>query len=145
MMTEDFIRQVRETGIRIHAKVQQIESLRESLTRLTVPMDQEKVAHTTNVSAMVDTLAKVMDMERELQEQINAMLGIRQCAMSLFAQLPPEEELLLTERCLQGKSVREIMFLHNISKRQFYRLYHDAVDHVQALMQTSNRQEKEPS
>lgn len=138
----DFVEQVKETSIRIHTRVQQIESLRESLTRLTVPIDQERVAHTANVSAMVDTLARVMDMERELQEQINAMLGMRQRAMSLFAQLPPEEELLLTERCLQGKSVREIMLSHHISKRQFYRLYHDAMDHVQTLMQSSGRQEQ---
>ena len=54
---------------RIQLKTEQVQSLQERLTSITAPMDKEQVSHTKNVGIMADTVAMIVDIQRESDQQ----------------------------------------------------------------------------
>ena len=71
-------------------------------------MDKEQVSHTTNVSVMADTIAMIVDMQKEVDAQASELLKEKWKAMKLMEQIRPESSEILTARYFEGKTFPEI-------------------------------------
>lgn len=88
---------------RIQLKTEQVQSLQERLTSITAPMDKEQVSHTKNVGIMADTVAMIVDIQREIDQQTADLYRRKREAYQLLDQLHPAHERLLLDRYLEGK------------------------------------------
>lgn len=64
--------------------MRQIQKLRDRLLSTSAPMDKEQVSHTTNVSVMADTIAMIVDMQKEVEAQTVEYLKQKWEAMKLL-------------------------------------------------------------
>ena len=68
---QEYLTSIQQAGQRIELKIQQVKSLREQLQSISAPLDKEQVSHTRNVAVMSDTIATIVDMEKEIDQQAN--------------------------------------------------------------------------
>ena len=59
---------------RIELKIKQIQSLQDRLCCISIPMDKEQVSHTKSVEIMAETIAMIVDMQKEIDQQTSAIL-----------------------------------------------------------------------
>ena len=72
---------------RIQLKTEQVQSLQERLTSITAPMDKEQVSHTKNVGIMADTVAMIVDIQREIDQQTADLYRRKREAYQLLEKL----------------------------------------------------------
>ena len=90
-------------------------------------MDKEQVSHTTNVSVMADTIAMVVDMQKEVDSRASELLKEKWKAMKLMEQIRPESSEILTARYFEGKTFPEIGHEMFVTERQAQRKEKEAI------------------
>lgn len=138
-----YLEKILEAEERIKLKQEQIQHLHESLTSLSAPMDKEQVSKTKNVAVMSDTIARILDMEKEVDSQMERLLHIRQQAQRHFDMLAPQDTRLLTARYIQGESIQAMMSRFHYSRATTFRRLADATDHLQQLFEKLRLDETE--
>ena len=119
---------------RIQLKTEQVQSLQERLTSITAPMDKEQVSHTKNVGIMADTVAMIVDIQREIDQQTADLYRRKREAYQLLDQLHPAHERLLLDRYLEGKTLDELRGRLFVSKRQLLRRSKEAIAELQKVI-----------
>lgn len=119
---------------RIKLKTEQVAQLRESLLSFSVPTDKEQVSHTRNVDMMSRTIAHIVDVEHEIDEQAVTLLNLRREAYKLFDQIPPDSASLLIEHYINEKSISELAQTFFWSQRHVYRKLKEALDKFQSVL-----------
>ncbi len=127
--------QVKESRIKI--KMQQIQKLRDRLLSTSAPMDKEQVSHTTNVGVMADTIALIVDMQKEVDMQSAEYLKQKWEAMNLMDQIKPESAEILIDRYFEGKTFPEIGKERFITGRQAQRKEYTAIKEFQQVLDES--------
>lgn len=127
--------QVKESRIKI--KMQQIQKLRDRLLSTSAPMDKEQVSHTTNVGVMADTIAMIVDMQKEVDMQSAEYLKQKWEAMNLMDQIKPESAEILIDRYFEGKTFPEIGKERFITGRQAQRKEYTAIKEFQQVLDES--------
>ncbi len=126
---------------RIEIKKRQLMDLQDRLTCITAPMDKELVSHTRNVDAMSDTIALIIDLKNELEEQTAAYIRRKREAYQLLEQIAPEKSIYLIEHYFDGKSLTEISGMHHIDKRWAKRRIASAIADFQLVLDQHMSQE----
>ncbi len=104
----NYLRSIRSAEMKLQLKKKQVSDLRERLTSISAPMDKEVVSHTPNAGVMADTIAMILDMEAEINNQ-SAELILREVkAYELLNMLDPDYSSLLIEHYIKGKRMTEI-------------------------------------
>lgn len=119
---------------RIQLKTEQVQSLQERLTSITAPMDKEQVSHTKNVGIMADTVAMIVDIQREIDQQTADLYRRKREAYQLLDQLHPAHERLLLDRYLEEKTLDELRGRLFVSKRQLLRRSKEAIAELQKVI-----------
>lgn len=122
----------REKHIRI--KSAQVARLRDSLTNLTAPTDKERVSSTKNVTTMAQTIACIIDLEKELDMQTASLLAQRMALFHMLDQMNPEDAMIIVSRFIEGKSYKDVGQACHISIRQVCRRITCSVDRLQEIM-----------
>ena len=129
-----YLRSYRAKEARLQIKLEQIQSMKDRLLSTSAPMDREQVSHTTNVSVMADTIAMMVDMQKEADAQASALLRERWKAMKLMEEISPESAVILTDRYFEGKTYSEIGREVFITERQAQRKERDAIREFQRVL-----------
>ena len=121
----------------IQSKLSQIESLKSLASCMTPPpTDLEPVSHTRNVSAMADTVLKIMEANRELDTQIDALVDKKiEIAHTISLVQDVECRLVLEKRHLIYNSWEEIAVDLRYSVRTVQRIHAKALDVVQEILE----------
>ena len=77
MDAKEFLSQAFCLEQRIQSKLEQIASLRSLATQVRQAFGSEPVSHTRNVTAMQDTVGKILEAEEELNQQIDELVEIK--------------------------------------------------------------------
>ena len=77
MTAQEYLEQARTLDRQIDSKLMQLSLLRDLSTRTTAAMDGEVVSHTRNVHSLQDTIAKIMDMEREVNADVDRFVDLK--------------------------------------------------------------------
>lgn len=129
-----YLRSFRAKESQIKIKIEQIQRLKDRLLSTSAPMDQERVTHTTNVSVMADTIAMILDMQKEADTQASELLKEQRKALKLMEQIKPESSEILTARYFEGKTFPEIGQEKFITERQAQRKEKEAIREFQRVL-----------
>ena len=129
-----YLRSFRVKESKLQLKLEQIQRLRDRLLSTSAPMDKEQVSHTTNVSVMADTIATIVDLQKEADVQASEFLKEKWKAMELMEQIRPESSAVLIARYFEGKTYPEIGHEQFITERQAQRKEKTAIKAFQCVL-----------
>jgi len=105
MTAKEYLGQAYWLDRRIDSKLEQLSALRDTTTKATAVMNDAPVSHTRNVHSLQDTIAKIVDMESELDRDIDALVDLKRDIMRQIKDVKNSEyQTLLELRYLCFKS-----------------------------------------
>ena len=131
MTPKEYLNQAYWLDRRIDSKLEQLSALRDTATKTTAVMEGELVSHTRNVHSLQDVIAKIVDMQEEINSDIDALVDLKRDIMrTIKAVDSPEHQTLLELRYLCFKRWEEISVMMNYNLRYLYQLHDDALKKV---------------
>ena len=129
MTPKEYLNQAYWLDRRIDSKLEQLSALRDTATKTTAVMDGEVVSHTRNVHSLQDVIAKIMDMEVEINSDIDALVDLKRDIMRTIKEIEnPEYQTLLELRYLCFKRWEEISVIMNYSVRRIFQIHDEAME-----------------
>ena len=133
----EYLESIRETELRLQMRRQQLQTMKDRLLCITPAMDQELVSHTRNVNAMGDSVAMILDLEKEIDQETKEFMLVKLKALSLMNLIAPEHIAILIERFLEAKTFPEIGKTLYVTERQAQRRLKKAVTEYQRVLNES--------
>jgi len=131
MTAKEYLNQAYWLDRRIDSKLEQLSALRDTATKTTAVMDGEVVSHTRNVHSMQDVIAKIVDMQTEINTDIDRLVDLKSEIMHVIKAVKnPEHQTLLELRYLCFKSWEYVAEQMGYNVRHIYRLHDEAVEQI---------------
>ena len=129
----DYLNSFRIADSKIQLKSQQMQKLRERLLSLSAPMDKEQVSHTPNVGIMAETIATIVDKQKEIDRENNELTKKKCELIELMCRMSAENAGILLDHFVEGTilAIGKNLF---ITKRQAQRRVNEAVIEFQNLL-----------
>lgn len=134
----EYLKSFRIADSRIQLKIRQIQRLQDRLLSLTAPMDKERVSHTKNVGIMDETIATIVDKQKEIDRENNELTKKKCELIELTCKMPVEDANILLDHFLEGKTILTIGKDYFITKRQAQRRVNEALAKFQCLLNEQN-------
>ena len=129
MTAKEYLNQAYWLDRRIDSKLEQLSARRDTATKTTAVMDGEVVSHTRNVHSLQDVMAKIIDMQEEINADIDALVDLKRGIMrSIKGIADPEGQTVLELRYLCFKRWEEISVIMNYSVRRIYQIHDAAIE-----------------
>ena len=136
----EYLRSFRLAESRIQLKTRQVKDLQDRLLCISAPMDKEMVSHTPNVGVMADTIAMIIDLQNEIDQQAAEIVNQKRELFRMLDQIDPEYATLLTEHYLDGMSFVEIGRIHGYERRWAKRRIAKAIEEFQEILSQQSPQ-----
>jgi hypothetical protein len=129
MSTKDYLSQAYRIDQRINSKMAQVMSLRDLLSKATGTLSGAPKAATPNPHSMEDTICKMVDMENEINEDIDALVDLKAEIMRRIKRVENTEfQTILELRYLCFKRWEVIAVELGYDLRYLYKLHDQALD-----------------
>jgi hypothetical protein len=132
---KDYLSQAYRIDQRINSKIEQVQSLRALSTKATVTLsDIPPSKGTRNVHRMEDVIAKMIDLESEINADLNRLIDLKHEIITVVKCVEnPELQTILELRYLCFKTWEEIAVEINWSIRQVYYMHGEALREVDKI------------
>ena len=131
MSTKDYLSQAYRIDQRINSKLAQVMSLRDLLGKATGTLSGTPKAATHDPHSMEDTIAKMVDLENEINEDIDALVDLKAEIMRRIKRVENTEyQTILELRYLCFKRWEEIAVEMGYSLRRLYELHDCALEEI---------------
>lgn len=131
MSTKDYLSQAYRIDQRINSKLAQVMSLRDLLGKATGTLSGAPKAATPNLHSMEDTIAKMVDLENEINEDIDALVDLKTEIMRRIKRVENTEyQTILELRYLCFKRWEEVSAELGYSIQHLFRLHDEALEAV---------------
>ena len=131
MTAKEYLNQAYWLDRRIDSKLAQLSSLKDLATKATNVMSNAVVSHTRNLHSLQDVVAKMIDMQSEINADIDHLVDLKQEIMHTIKSVKnPEQQTLLELRYLCFKSWEFVAEEMGYNVRHIYRLHDEAVEQV---------------
>ena len=131
MSTKDYLSQAYRIDQRINSKLAQVMSLRDLLSKATGTLSGAPKAATPNPHSMEDTIAKMVDLENEINKDIDALVDLKAEIMRRIKRVENTEyQTILELRYLCFKRWEEIAVDMRYSLRRLYELHDCALEEI---------------
>ena len=131
MTAKEYLEQAEFMDSHINAMLEQIMSMRDLLTKTTSVMNDTPVTHTRNMHRSQEIIAKIVDMERELDEEIDRYMDLKAEISGCIASLEDSEERTAIElHYLCGKRWSAVAQEMGCSLRTVYRIHEEALKKI---------------
>ncbi len=130
----EYLRAVRIAEKRIRLNTQQVQHLWDQVLSISAPMDKEQVTHTKNTDVMGETVAAIIDIQKEIDRQTSELYKKQREAYILFEMISPESAEILMEYFFGNKTVSVVARTIHLSKRQTQRRLNNALAEFQTLL-----------
>ena len=131
MTAKEYLNQAYWLDRRINSKLEQLTSLRAIATKTTSVMGGELVSHSRNVHSMEDVIAKIADMQAEINADIDHLVDLKKEIMQVIKAVQnPEHQTLLELRYLCFRSWEYVAEELGYNVRHVYRLHDEAVEQI---------------
>ena len=131
MSTKDYLSQAYRIDQRINSKLAQVMSLRDLLGKATGTLSGAPKAATPNPHSMEDTIAKMVDLENEINEDIDALVDLKAEIMQRIKRVENTEyQTILELRYLCFKRWEEVSVELGYSIQHLFRLHDEALEAV---------------
>lgn len=135
MTADKFLQQIERADRVIDSKLSEIYRLRCLATSVTVPTDREAV-QTSGVSDKVGNIvAKIVDLENEIDNLIDEYIDIRQrCIKVIEALSDPMQYTVIHKHYVQYKSFVEIAEEENYTYDGIMKVRRKAIERIEAIL-----------
>ena len=131
MSTKDYLSQAYRIDQRINSKLAQVMSLRDLLGKATGTLSGAPKAATPNPHSMEDTIAKMVDLESEINDDIDALVDLKAEIMRRIKRVENTEyQTILELRYLCFKRWEEVSVELGYSLQHLFRLHDEALEAV---------------
>jgi DNA-directed RNA polymerase specialized sigma subunit len=131
MTAKEYLNQAYWLDRRIDSKLEQLSALKDMATKTTSVMSDDVVSHTRNVHSMQDVIAKIIDMQAEINADIDQLVDLKREIMQVVKAVQnPEHQTLLELRYLCFKSWEDVAEELGYNVRHIYRLHDEAVEQI---------------
>ena len=131
MDAKEYLSQAYRIDQRINSKLAQVMSLRDLLGKATGTLSGAPKAATPNPHSMEDTIAKMVDLENEINEDIDALVDLKAEIMRRIKRVENTEyQTILELRYLCFKRWEEIAVDMGYSLRRLYELHDCALEEI---------------
>ncbi len=129
MTAKEYLNRYRRLNAYIDCKVEEVAQLRELATRLKPSAMFDKNGNTTDKVGR--TVAKIVDLEAEINSQIDELIIIREEIVKTIEQVQDERlRAILTKRYINGDKWEQIAVDMSIDLRFIYRLHGRALQKI---------------
>jgi DNA-directed RNA polymerase specialized sigma subunit len=131
MSTKDYLSQAYRIDQRINSKLAQVMCLRDLLSKATGTLSGAPKSATPNPHSMEDTIAKMVDLENEINEDIDALLDLKAEIMRRIKRVENTDyQTILELRYLCFKRWEEVSGELGYSMQHLFRLHDEALEAV---------------
>lgn len=121
----------------INAKLEQIGELRAKAEAIgAVRYDKDKVQTSMSGDNLLDCVAKIVELEKELDAEVDALVDMKRVALERMKLMKNQtEKLILFERYFNGKTFEQIAVNCNYSWRQVHRIHGRGLKHFESVIE----------
>ena len=131
MTAKEYLGQAYRLDQRINSKLEQVLTLRGLTTKATATMSDMPGGGSRNVYKMQDIIAKIVDLEDDINRDIDALVDLKREMVSVIKAVEnPEYQTLLELRYLCFKTWEQIAVDMNYSIEYTFRLHKKALEVV---------------
>ena len=131
MNAKEYLSQAMYIDQRINSKLEQVTRLRENVTNCTATLSDMPRPDSPNKQRMADTICKIVDLEREINEDIDKLVDLKAEARRAINEVgDPVQQLILELRYLCYKPWLEIAETIGYSEATVYRLHGEALKNI---------------
>ena len=131
MTAKEYLSQAFHIDQRISSKLSQVMRLRETATDCTATLSDMPRPDSPGRQQMADTICKIVDLEREINEDIDRLVDLKaEARRAINAVSDPDQQLILELRYLCYKPWNEIMTELGYSEATIYRLHGEALKKI---------------
>jgi len=138
MNAKEYLLQAYKLNQRISSKLEQLEVLKSLSMKVTACYSDVKVMHSpTERSQMEKTLAKMVDLSIEINEEIERFMDLKTETKATIEKVDDINcQLLLEKRYISGKSWEEIAEEFQYSISGVFRIHGEALNKVSRIIKT---------
>lgn len=131
MTAKEYLSQAFHIDQRISSKLSQVMRLRVAATNCTATLTDMPRPDSPSRQQMADTICKIVDLEREINEDIDRLVDLKaEARRAINAVSDPDQQLILELRYLCYKPWNEIMTELGYSEPTVYRLHGEALKKI---------------
>lgn len=131
MTAKEYLSQAYRIDRRIDAKIEQVASLRNLVTKATSTLSDSAPSGSRNIHRMEDVIVKIIDFENDINAEIDSLVDLKREITSVIKAVPNlEYQTLLELRYLCFKSWEDIADEMNYSIQHIYRIREKAFKEV---------------
>jgi hypothetical protein len=132
MTAKQYLSQAYRIDQRINSKLEQIVSLRALAAKATSTLSDTPPSGTRNVHSMEDTIAKMVDLENEINADINTLVDLKREFVFIIKKISnPEYQTLLELRYLCFKTWEQIAVEMGYDLRYIHKLHGKALENCE--------------
>lgn len=130
-----YLQKIRLYDIRIDNMIDEKSRLMDLITRITPTYAGEAVSGGSNQDKLGDTIAKIVDMEADIDRRIDTLCDMKQTAMRMIDRLQnPNHVKILYKRYFQYKTLEQISVEMGYSYRNICYIHGKALQELSKLM-----------
>jgi len=129
MTAKEYLNQAYRINGTVNSRLAEIDDLRALASSISGSNFGERVDHTRNTDPpFVRCICKIIDMEKELSEEVARLIGLKCAINSAINQVSnADEKMLLRYRYVNNYSWSKIGILMNVSNRTVHRIHSAAL------------------
>ena len=108
MKAINYLKQIKSMDAKINADIEELASLEALATRTTSVLGGERVQSSGSQQKMADCVAKIVDMQKQVNEEIDRYIEYKKDARELLSECDSECITLVSKRYFQFKTWEEI-------------------------------------
>ena len=136
MKAKEFLKNIIHIDMMIDCKLEQIAELRSRLTSVSCATDNERVQTSLKGDKMTDTIAKIMELEELVNDDIDVLTEYKLQAREMIEKLESDvEKIVLYKRYFECKSFEQIAVECNYSWRHVHRIHGNALVNLEKLIE----------
>nr|DAL96949.1 MAG TPA: Protein of unknown function (DUF1492) [Caudoviricetes sp.] len=141
MSAKEYLSQALWLDQRINNKLEQLEMLRALAMKVTANLTEEKVSGGNNIkNHMENTIAKIVDLEREINEEIDQLINLKQEILETIGLVDdPIAQLLLEMRYINRRTWGEIAGELGYSDRGIHKIHGRALKEIDEIRKSAVR------
>lgn len=135
MQAKEFLKKIIQIDMMIDCKLEQIVELRSRLTSIGCATDNERVQTSLKGDKITDTIAKVMELENLVNDDIDKLTEYKLQAREMIEGLENNvEKIVLYKRYFECKPFEQIAIECNYSWRQTHRIHGNALRNLDKVL-----------
>lgn len=129
-----FLQQIQKLDKLIENKMVEVRQLKELATNTTGNLTGEKVQSTPNPHRIAETIAKYLDLEKEINEDIDRLIDARRDIISVIEQLNTVEYDVLHKLYVQNFTFQDVATAYDMSYSWATTVHGRALKHVRKIL-----------